>query len=55
MTPDYEFYYKVEEDHDGWMVMRHDCMVQWPIHNLKLTFDGITGKLKCAEVLEPTI
>jgi hypothetical protein len=53
MKPDYLWYCTVEEDHDGYTVMRHDCTVQWPMHNLKLTFDG-TGKLKFAEVLEAT-
>ena len=52
MKLDYLWYCTVEEDHDGYTVMRNDCMVRWPMHNLKLTFDGTTGKLKCAEVLE---
>ena len=51
---DYHWFYTVEEDHDGCPITRHDCMVRWTMHNLKLTFDGTTGKLKCAEVLEAT-
>jgi hypothetical protein len=52
MKPDYSWYFKVEEDHDGVPALRFDASQQWQFHNLRLTFDGTTGKLKCAEVLE---
>jgi hypothetical protein len=52
--PDYDWYFKVEEDHDGVPVMRFDASQQWRFHNLKLTFNGTNGKLKCAEVVEET-
>jgi hypothetical protein len=52
MKPDYVWFGKIEEDHDGIPIMRHDASERWDFHNLKLTFDGNTGKLKDAEVIE---
>ena len=51
-NPDYDWYFKVEEDHDGIPALRFDASQQWQFHNLRLTFDGTNGKLKCAEVVE---